>query len=402
MPRAVKDAKLDSRAARAKLKASGKPYWRQIDPELHLGYRKGKVGGKWVRRRYLGGQHYQVETIGIADDHADADGVKVLDWRQAQAKARERPAESEDTPLTVAQAVDEYVADLRARKGDKAAREVEGRLQKHLLPTLGDRALADLTAGDLTRWRNGMVDGGEDEDQIRASRDSANRVLNMAKAAFNLAFNGSRVADDRAWRRVKAFRDVAEARKVILSEDQLQRLIDACEPGLRELVTAGAMTGARLGELTARRVRDFDPDAAAITVVYGKTRSREVHLPSQAITLFRQMASGKRPDGHLFATATGARWTASLHARPFAAAIKKAGLDPKTTFYSLRHTYISRALVAGVPTKAVADHCGTSVAMIEQYYAKFIPSDMRRYAALAAPAVRVDADQKVRALRPAG
>jgi hypothetical protein len=132
MPRPVKDARIDSRAARARLKPSGKPYWRQIDPELHLGYRKGKAGGKWVRRRYLGGQRYEVETIGIADDNADADGVAILDWRQAQAKARERPAEAANAPLTVAQAVAEYIADLRARKGERAAREVEGRLRKHL------------------------------------------------------------------------------------------------------------------------------------------------------------------------------------------------------------------------------------------------------------------------------
>ena len=65
----------------------------------------------------------------------------------------------------------------------------------------------------------------------------------MVKAAFNLAFNTGRVGDDRAWRRVKAFKGVGEARKVILSDAELQRLVDACEPGLRELVLIGAWTG---------------------------------------------------------------------------------------------------------------------------------------------------------------
>ena len=41
-------------------------------------------------------------------------------------------------------------------------------------------------------------------------------------------------------------------------------------------------------------VRDFDADAAILTVS-GKTGSREIHLPPAAVTLFRQLASGKRP-----------------------------------------------------------------------------------------------------------
>jgi hypothetical protein len=52
MPRTVREKRLDSPAARAKLKHSGKPCWRAIDTGLHLGYRKGLNGGRWVLRRY--------------------------------------------------------------------------------------------------------------------------------------------------------------------------------------------------------------------------------------------------------------------------------------------------------------------------------------------------------------
>jgi integrase len=90
----------------------------------------------------------------------------------------------------------------------------------------------------------------------------------------------------------------------------------------------------------------------------------------------------------------------SLHARPFTTAVAKAGLDPETVFYSLRHSYISHALVAGVPAKAVADHCGTSMAMLQRYYAKFIRGDMQRYAEMAAPTVHIgDPGAKVVPLR---
>ena len=88
MARHVRDASLESRTARAKLKPSGKPYYRAIGQGLHLGYRKGKTEGKWVLRRYVGNQNYAVETIAVADDLVDADGVGVLNFYQAQERAR--------------------------------------------------------------------------------------------------------------------------------------------------------------------------------------------------------------------------------------------------------------------------------------------------------------------------
>ena len=402
MPRAVKDSKLDTRTARARLKPAPKPYWRAIDHGLHLGYRKGTRAGRWVARRYLGDQQYQVETLGTADDQSEADGVAVLDWRQAQDAARKLASTRakavagivETAPPTVAEACQDYVKDLRARKGEAAAREAEGRLRKHLLGVLGPKLLAELTAAQLTAWRNGLVVDSDDDDEIRRSRDTANRMLTIAKAAFNLAFTTGRVADDRAWRRVKAFHGVGEARKVILTDAELQRLIDACGPGLRELVLLGAWTGARAGELTGARVRDLDREAATLHVS-GKTGARDVHLAPDALALAKRLTSGKRPADPLVTTAEGGPWTKSLHQRPMADAVKRAGLDPETTFYALRHSYISRALKHGVPVKAVADQCGTSMAMIERHYAKFIPTDLAAFAKTAAAPLRSEPAGKV-------
>ena len=43
---------------------------------MHVGY-----------RGYLGGQEYETEYLGPADDISDADGVAVIDWWQAVDKA---------------------------------------------------------------------------------------------------------------------------------------------------------------------------------------------------------------------------------------------------------------------------------------------------------------------------
>jgi hypothetical protein len=42
--RTVKDARLETRTARAVLKPAGKPYYKTIEEGLHLGYRKNRTG----------------------------------------------------------------------------------------------------------------------------------------------------------------------------------------------------------------------------------------------------------------------------------------------------------------------------------------------------------------------
>src|ERR1700682_2511724 len=130
MARTVRDALLDSRTARSRLKARGKPYFRSIEPGLHLGYRKPLSGpGKWVARHYVGEQSYEVETLAVADDYSDADGGAVLSFQHAQARARSpmvsraHAAAGKTGPLTVADAIESYIEYLMSnRKSGREAR----------------------------------------------------------------------------------------------------------------------------------------------------------------------------------------------------------------------------------------------------------------------------------------
>jgi hypothetical protein len=187
----VRDSRFDSRAVREKLKPSGKPYFRPLELNLHLGYRKGKHGGKWVMRRYVGAEKYAVETIGAADDFADADGVEILTFHQAQTKARERAqALAEDEriaslgpALTVRNAIEEYLAAREKREAKHHAkvgmkRDARSRLTKHVLEAderLAAKPLAALATDDLANWRDGL----------KMAPGSAQRTANDFKAALN-------------------------------------------------------------------------------------------------------------------------------------------------------------------------------------------------------------------------
>lgn len=135
MARTVKDSKLNSRSARRELPVSNTPHWRAIHEGLHIGYRKGKRGGKWVARVYDPDKaRYAVRTIATADDDTDADGIRVLDWKQAQAAARElattlaaQASGQHIGPYTVADAMEDYHRRLEAEsKGTRDSRRRTG------------------------------------------------------------------------------------------------------------------------------------------------------------------------------------------------------------------------------------------------------------------------------------
>ena len=43
--------------------------------------------------------------------------------------------------------------------------------------------------------------------------------------------------------------------------------------------------------------------------------------------------------------------------------------------YTMRHTFISMGLTKGVKIRWLAEYCGTSVAMIEKHYGKYLGGD---------------------------
>ena len=78
---------LKTKTARRKLAPKHKPYWASIRRGVYLGYRRGSGLGSWRARVYAGEKHYRENFLGLADDGAEADGVEVFDYDQAQEKA---------------------------------------------------------------------------------------------------------------------------------------------------------------------------------------------------------------------------------------------------------------------------------------------------------------------------
>ncbi|WP_342235225.1 tyrosine-type recombinase/integrase [Inquilinus sp. OTU3971] len=381
-----------TKTARKRLEVRGAPHFRRLRDGLSLGYRRlaGGVAGKWVVRKLgerdeHGKREYKESVIGTADDVEDSNGSTVLNYDQAVDKAGEvvDAALPSGDPLTVRVAVQRYVKHLEAHA--KTAKDTEQRLGLHLLPKLGDRTVNSLTKTDISSWHAGLV-RGDDAEAIRKSKDTANRLLSMCKAALNMAAQdpANGITSDAAWRLTKPFKSVGAARDVFLSPEECQRLVDACEGDFRNLVIAGILTGARYGELAEFDVRDFDPKERTLTVRDGKTGDRRIYLRADDLPFFKALA-GDRDGREPLILRDGGRWHKSEQHRPMKAAAKAAKLDPATTLYSLRHSYASEALRTGMQMQLLAENLGTSIRMIEENYGKLLAQSRREMVEATAP-----------------
>ena len=384
--------KLDTRTGRRDLLVRGKPYYLKIARGLHLGYRKGKTGGRWVLRAYVDGA-YIVDAFATADDSHDADGDLVLDYWQAiaGAKARlrtltglgdERPA----GPMTVATAMADYIEFLREHR--KTARDAEIRNNALINPVLGQVELESLKTRDIRDWLKNLAKAParlrtkagekqktrdhapEDEEAIRRRRSSANRTLSVLKAALNRAWREGHVPSDSEWRRVEPYEDVDAARVRYLNVDEAQRLLNACGANLRDLVHGALATGARYGELCGMDCADYDPQAGTVQIRQSKTgKARHVILNDEGSVLFARLAAGQPGDLPIFRKAGNQRWLRGHQARPFKEAVGRAKITPSISFHGLRHSYASLALMNGAVPMVVAANLGHSdTRMVEKHY----------------------------------
>jgi integrase len=430
MTNTVKHAKLESRASRARLKRGRQAHWQTIVlGKEHLGYQRWpeEPDGRWIWRHRLGskrkdGKHffsrYRAITLGRADDSSSADGERVLSYAQAVAAVRA----AIDTPrgrvhgLTVRQALDRYV-EFKHSQGQSTA-DLLSRSRAHILPTLGDQAVSELTAEQLRRWLANLAampaqrrpKAGKpqyqrapatDED-IRARRASANRVLTMLKAALNHAYDEGHVAHRDAWgRKLKPFRDVEVARVRYLTIAEAQRLINAADEDFRPLVRAALETGCRYGELVRLEVTDFNADAGTVAIRKSKTgKARHVILTTEGAAFFRQHCAGRSGHELMFVHEDGSGWQASEQGRPMAEANERAKLKPPITFHGLRHTWASLSVMSGMPLMVVAKNLGhASTGMVEKHYGHLAPSFITDAIRANAPKYGIKPDKRVVPLR---
>lgn len=369
MARRTRSSFLENRTVRLKLATRKKPYTALIAPGIFLAYRRNTGPGTWSVKC-----HGWLKRFGLADDHEDANGESVMSYWQAleRAKMLARAGEGNtEQPISVAETINAYEADLDTRGGRKYNAT---QLRLHLTDALKSKAVALLTERELRDWRAGLVKAG-----LKPS--SADRIGRSLKAALALAArNDKRITNAAAWKNgLRKLPDSEVARNVILPDQTVAALVTGSYDEDRDfglLIDVLAETGARESQvfkLTPADLQDHLNAARLMMPTSRKGKNRKIEyrplpISTRLAKALRKQVAGRAGHDSMF----DKMWNLATSFRPV---VESLGLGPEVTPYALRHCSIVRHLLKGVPTRVVAAHHDTSVAMIEKNYSRYIIGD---------------------------
>jgi integrase len=189
------------------------------------------------------------------------------------------------------------------------------------------------------------------------------RVMNWGEENWDLEKNPLR----------KLAKPEAKRREQIISPAEFEKILAAIpDTEFKELLIVSAEVGCRPVEVKRLEARHVDlknhiwfiPKEEA----KGGRKPRTVYMTSAALKIIKRLV-GEHPKGKLFLNARGRPWTASAVKCRFARLEEKLGTRYCQTL--LRHTWITKKIIAGVDSHVVAALAGHSdSSMIDRVYSK--------------------------------
>src|SRR6266542_4288092 len=228
--------------------------------------------------------------------------------------------------LTFAEVAARWLAEFEAKVAAAEPRDrtldlYRSQLRRHLLPRLGRRRLAMITADDVVAvTRELQADG--------LSPWTVKRILGALSCVFTFALRRGYVTTHPFQRLERDERPhPLRSDQRVLTRTELARLFAACPRRYRPLLITGAYTGMRLSEVLGLSWEDVDFAAGVIHVRH-------------------QLARG--PD-YVFATSRG---SAFLHHNVSKRVLRRAAVDAsldrdgrRLRFHDLRHTFASHLII---------------------------------------------------------
>lgn len=370
-------ADLTRKRTRDRLEVRREPYWQRLEEGAYLGFRRGP--DTWIARFRERDDKQRYQALGEAIEYDEAKR-KAEAWIAQLSGSAMRSVKR----ATVRAALEAYLADLRRHGRHEAAAEALWRFKL----TVYDDSLADLeldavTQDDFLEWRDRLVPGREPR--------TVNRFVRAVAAGLNKANALGHIGNPAAWKLTALADDVEDSGETAVFLDPAQRkgLIAAADPYAGAFLRGMELTGARSIEMASAMVSDFDGANLRLAHRKGKPpklRVRHVVLGEDGVAYFKVQSRDRPPAAYLFTEDGEQPWRRHMWARRFRAAVAKYNetargsrrIPPGASAYSFRHARISELLqIHGVDPVTVAHQTGTSLAMIEKTYLKFIPQAMR-------------------------
>lgn len=348
----------------------------------------------WQCSTYMSGKNWRTstkeESLSKAKDFAQ-------DWfLELHGKLRRGEIKNERTFKKVAeQFIREYELITEGQRSKRYVEQHNLRINVHLIPFFGEKALSDITAGLIQDYRihrreKAMAKWGKPPARSTIHQEivSMRQVLKTALRHgwlnhlpdFSEPYRASGKISHRAWFSPEEYKQLYEATRR-RSQNPLRERYKWESEQMHDYVLFMANTGlrpdeaARLEYRDVEIVEDFDTDETILEIsVRGKRGVGFCKSMTGAVRPFERLKERNSPEK------TDLIFPKS-HRELFNAILDEENLKfdregRRRTAYSLRHTYICLRLMEGADIYQIAKNCRTSVEMIENYYASHIKTNI--------------------------
>ena len=188
----------------------------------------------------------------------------------------------------------------------------------------------------------------------------------VAESTFSIALCGIKFFFEQTlgkeWHTLQLVRpDRRKKLPVVFSTEEVKRVLD-CVHRFQYQVCLNTIyaCGLRLLEGTRLRVKDIDSDRKMIHVVQGKgNKDRYVPLPDHTLMLLRHLWTTHRNQEWMFPARNGLdAINETAVQKAFQAALRASGVYKVASVHTLRHSYATHLLEAGVDLRIIQIHLG--------------------------------------------
>ncbi len=167
---------------------------------------------------------------------------------------------------------------------------------------------------------------------------------------------------------------------VVLSRSEIDRVIAASANTKHRLMISLAYgSGLRVSEVVNLRIRDVDFDGMSLHIKMAKGgRDRITVFSESLLNALRNLSAGKSGEDFVFESARGGKLTTRTAQKVFENALRKAGIDRKASFHSLRHSFATHLLENGVDVRYVQELLGHQNIRTTQIYTQVTSVALKR------------------------
>ena len=207
-----------------------------------------------------------------------------------------------------------------------------------------------------------------DEEELRQYFLFLKNEKHAARATCTIALCGIKFFFERTlgreWKTFEFLRPPKEKKlPVVLSRTEVGSILDRVHRrGYRVCLTLIYVCGLRLLEGVRLQVKEIDGGRQLLHVCQGKgNKDRYVPLPDPCLKMLRQHWLTHRHPVWLFPSPNGEGnrpMSENGLQRAFRAAVREAGIHKKATVHTLRHSYATHLLEAGVNLRIIQSYLG--------------------------------------------